>query len=70
MNKKLKGLLDKLASKAGYHTPDEVKKLLELQREKCAARASYRFNSAKTGKELFGAVINTWLVTEKPQDKG
>jgi hypothetical protein len=69
MKKKLKGVLDRLASKAGYYTPDEVKKLLELQREKCAARASYRFNMAKSSKEVFGAVINTWLVIDKPQDK-
>ena len=69
MKNTVKRLINKLAKKAGYYGPEEIKKLLELQREKCAARASYKFNTAKSNKEVFGAVINTWLVTEKPPVK-
>jgi hypothetical protein len=57
--------MDKLAKKAGYLTVAEAEKLVVEQREKCAVRASQRFQHAKSNRDMFGAVINTWLVTEK-----
>jgi len=57
--------MDKLAKKAGYLTVAEAEKLVIEQREKCAVRASHRFQHAKSNRDMFGAVINTWLVTEK-----
>jgi len=57
--------MDKLAKKAGYLTVTEAEKLVIEQREKCAVRASHRFQHAKSNRDMFGAVINTWLVTEK-----
>jgi hypothetical protein len=57
--------MDKLAKKAGYLTVAEAEKLVVEQREKCAVRASHRFQHAKSNRDMFGAVINTWLVTEK-----
>lgn len=65
MKRKLKELMDKLAKKAGYLTVAEAEKLVVEQREKCAVRASQRFQHAKSNRDMFGAVINTWLVTEK-----
>jgi hypothetical protein len=57
--------MDRLAKKAGYLTVAEAEKLVVEQREKCAVRASQRFQHAKSNRDMFGAVINTWLVTEK-----
>jgi hypothetical protein len=57
--------MDSLAKKAGYLTVAEAEKLVVEQREKCAVRASQRFQHAKSNRDMFGAVINTWLVTEK-----
>ena len=65
MKRKLRELMDKLAKKAGYLTVAEAEKLVVEQREKCAVRASQRFQHAKSNRDMFGAVINTWLVTEK-----
>lgn len=65
MKRKLRELMDKLAKKAGYLTVAEAEKLVIEQREKCAVRASHRFQHAKSNRDMFGAVINTWLVTEK-----
>ena len=65
MKRKLRELLDSLAKKAGYLTVAEAEKLVVEQREKCAVRASQRFQHAKSNRDMFGAVINTWLVTEK-----
>ena len=65
MKRKLRELMDKLAKKAGYLTVAEAEKLVVDQREKCAVRASQRFQHAKSNRDMFGAVINTWLVTEK-----
>ena len=65
MKRKLRELMDKLAKKAGYLTVAEAEKLVIEQREKCAVRASQRFQHAKSNRDMFGAVINTWLVTEK-----
>ena len=65
MKRKLRELVDKLAKKAGYLTVAEAEKLVVEQREKCAVRASQRFQHAKSNRDMFGAVINTWLVTEK-----
>ena len=65
MKRKLKELMDKLAKKAGYLTVAEAEKLVVEQREKCAVRASQRFQHARSNRDMFGAVINTWLVTEK-----
>lgn len=65
MKRKLRELMDKLAKKAGYLTVAEAEKLVVEQREKCAVRASHRFQHAKSNRDMFGAVINTWLVTEK-----
>lgn len=65
MKRKLKELMDRLAKKAGYLTVAEAEKLVVEQREKCAVRASQRFQHAKSNRDMFGAVINTWLVTEK-----
>ena len=65
MKRKLRELMDKLAKKAGYLTVTEAEKLVIEQREKCAVRASHRFQHAKSNRDMFGAVINTWLVTEK-----
>ena len=69
MKNKIRVVLDKLAKKARYITQEELQKSLELQREKCAVRASYRFNGAKSSKDMFGAVINTCLVTENRDTK-
>lgn len=57
--------MDRLAKRAGYLTVAEAEKLVVEQREKCAVRASQRFQHAKSNRDMFGAVINTWLVTEK-----
>jgi len=65
VKRKLKELMDKLAKKAGYLTVAEAEKLVVEQREKCAVRASQRFQHARSNRDMFGAVINTWLVTEK-----
>ncbi len=65
MKRKLRELMDSLAKKAGYLTVAEAEKLVVEQREKCAVRASQRFQHAKSNRDMFGAVINTWLVTEK-----
>jgi hypothetical protein len=65
VKRKLRELMDKLAKKAGYLTVAEAEKLVVEQREKCAVRASHRFQHAKSNRDMFGAVINTWLVTEK-----
>jgi hypothetical protein len=65
VKRKLKELMDRLAKKAGYLTVAEAEKLVVEQREKCAVRASQRFQHAKSNRDMFGAVINTWLVTEK-----
>ena len=65
MKRKLRELMDNLAKKAGYLTVTEAEKLVIEQREKCAVRASQRFQHAKSNRDMFGAVINTWLVTEK-----
>lgn len=65
MKKKLNTLIDALALKAGYISVAKAEKLVVDQREKCAVRASQRFHHAKSNKDMFGAVINTWLVTEK-----
>jgi len=65
VKRKLRELMDKLAKKAGYLTVAEAEKLVVEQREKCAVRASQRFQHAKSNRDMFGAVINTWLVTEK-----
>jgi len=65
VKRKLRELMDKLAKKAGYLTVAEAEKLVIEQREKCAVRASHRFQHAKSNRDMFGAVINTWLVTEK-----
>ena len=65
MKRKLRELMDNLAKKAGYLTVAEAEKLVIEQREKCAVRASHRFQHAKSNRDMFGAVINTWLVTEK-----
>lgn len=65
MKRKLRELMDRLAKKAGYLTVAEAEKLVVEQREKCAVRASQRFQHAKSNRDMFGAVINTWLVTEK-----
>jgi hypothetical protein len=65
VKRKLRELMDKLAKKAGYLTVTEAEKLVIEQREKCAVRASHRFQHAKSNRDMFGAVINTWLVTEK-----
>ncbi len=65
MKRKLRELIDRLAKKAGYLTVAEAEKLVVEQREKCAVRASQRFQHAKSNRDMFGAVINTWLVTEK-----
>ena len=65
MKRKLRELMDKLAKKAGYLTVAEAEKLVVEQREKCAVRASHRFQHAKSNRDMFGAVINTWLVIEK-----
>lgn len=65
MKRKLKELMDRLAKRAGYLTVAEAEKLVVEQREKCAVRASQRFQHAKSNRDMFGAVINTWLVTEK-----
>jgi len=65
VKRKLRELMDKLAKKAGYLTVAEAEKLVVDQREKCAVRASQRFQHAKSNRDMFGAVINTWLVTEK-----
>lgn len=65
MKAKLRELMDKLAKRAGYIPVSEAQKLIEAQREKCAVRASQRFHHAKSNRDMFGAVINTWLVTEK-----
>jgi hypothetical protein len=65
VKRKLRELMDSLAKKAGYLTVAEAEKLVVEQREKCAVRASQRFQHAKSNRDMFGAVINTWLVTEK-----
>jgi hypothetical protein len=65
VKRKLRELIDRLAKKAGYLTVAEAEKLVVEQREKCAVRASQRFQHAKSNRDMFGAVINTWLVTEK-----
>jgi hypothetical protein len=65
VKRKLRELMDNLAKKAGYLTVAEAEKLVIEQREKCAVRASHRFQHAKSNRDMFGAVINTWLVTEK-----
>lgn len=65
MKAKLRELMDKLAKRAGYIPVNEAHKLVEAQREKCAVRASQRFQHARSNRDMFGAVINTWLVTEK-----
>jgi len=69
VKRKLKELMDKLAKRAGYLPAADAEKLAEKlvieQREKCAVRASHKFQHAKSNRDMFGAVINTWLVTEK-----
>jgi hypothetical protein len=65
VKRKLKELIDNLALKAGYITVTKAEKLVADQRERCAVRASQRFHHAKSNKDMYGAVINTWLVTEK-----
>lgn len=65
MKRKLRELLNNLAIRAGYLPVAEAEKLVAEQRERCAVRASQRFQHAKSNRDMFGAVINTWLVTEK-----
>ena len=48
--------MDKLAKKAGYLTVAEAEKLVIEQREKCAVRASHRFQHAKSNRDMLSLI--------------